>query len=231
MRKLFHVLICLLLLAGVLLAQSGAPASVSERDAARLIGTWEGHTPDGMSATISFRDDSNMTFSPGATVDFVAQPQGNELVATVAVPGVSSQLVRIRAEGDRLTYTAIEAPAQQWVRVGKAVAGQPAYVGKWAIDPFAPVQVDKKKKKKRQEDFPLISSEVRTAVRLVITPEGKVRLRLPVRTDFGAFNVQGNKIIMQYGGKVWVAAFRFKGEELYLRFSGADVESEFERGL
>jgi hypothetical protein len=68
-------------------------------------------------------------------------------------------------------------------------------------------------------------------MRLVITPEGKVHLRLPVRTDFGAFNVQGNQLIMQYGGKVWVAAFRFEGEALYLRFGGDDVESAFERSL
>ena len=121
MHKIFLAIVCLELFAGASLAQTNAPTSANPPDAALLIGTWDGRTPDGMGATLSFRDGNNMTFSPGAMIDFTARPQKDELVATLASPGAPSQSVRIRAEGDRLTYTANNAPPEHWVRLGKAV--------------------------------------------------------------------------------------------------------------
>src|SRR5271167_2790656 len=78
MRKIFLLVVCLALFAGASLAQTAVPASSNPPDAARLIGTWDGRTPDGMGATISFHDDSSMTFSPGVMIDFTAKPQGDE---------------------------------------------------------------------------------------------------------------------------------------------------------
>ena len=229
MHKIFVLIVRLALLAGAALAQTNVPGSANPPDAALLIGTWDGRTPDGMGATISFHGDSSMTFSPGVMIDFTAKPQGDELVATVASPGAPSQSVRIRAEGDRLTYTASNAPAEHWARLGKAVAGQPPYAGKWAIDQSVPPPVDKKKKSKKADSTLSEMSEVRNSMRMVITPEGKARLRVPARTDFGAYNVQGNKLLMQYGGKVWVATFRFDGGTLYLLRRGEAEEIAFER--
>jgi len=229
MHKIFLLVVCLALFAGASLAQTTVPASANPPDAALLIGTWDGRTPDGMGATISFHDDSSMTFSPSVMIDFITKPQGDELVATVASPGAPPQSVRIRAEGDRLTYKASNAPPEYWARLGKAVAGQPPYAGKWAIDQSVPPAVDKKKKSKKADYTISEMAEARNSMRMVITPEGKARLRIPMRIDFGAYNVQGNKLLMQYGGKVWVATFRFDDGTLYLLRRGEAEEVAFER--
>jgi hypothetical protein len=230
MHKIYLLVVCLALSTGVALAQTNVPASANLPDAALLIGTWDGRTLDGMGATLSFRDDNSMTFSPGAMIDFTAKPQGNELVATVAFPGAPSKSVRIRVDGDHMIYTVNNAPPEHWVRLGKAVAGQPSYAGKWAIDQSVPTPADKKKKKNKKSDYTISEmAETRNSMRMVITPEGKARLRVPMRSDFGAYNVQANKLIMQYGGKVWVATFRFNEGTLYLLRRGEDDEIAFER--
>lgn len=229
--KLFPAAICTVLLAVTAFAQNVLPTSTTSADAARVVGTWQGRTPDGMGATLSLRGDYNLTFSPCMTIDLALQAHGDELVGNIASADARSEVVRIRAAGDRLVYTAVHAPAEHWIRLGKPVPGQPPYAGKWAIDPFAPVPADtKKKKQKNQNDASQLDAEARKRMRLMITPQGTARLLLPLRTDIGAYNVQGHQLIMQYGGKVWAAAFRFEGETLYLRFSGDDEESVFERG-
>jgi hypothetical protein len=70
---------------------------------------------------------------------------------------------------------------------------------------------------------------MRKNMRLVITPQGKLLVRLPQHSEFGAFTVQDNRILMQYGGKVWVATFRFDGDTLYLLRRGENAEGAFDR--
>jgi len=203
----------------------------------RLVGSWElqERSDDGMGTTYEFRADSSLVITTGVMVDFDARVQAEELVGTIPVQRGAAHQIRMRVDGGSMTYVQDRDAPQKWTRLHKAIPGRPAFAGLWAVDQSAPL----KKKQKNDE----LAQLLRDNTRLLITPAPavpsgasgaeatgwKVRMRCPIENSGGSYTVQGSKLIMQYGGKVWVAAFRFDGNTLHILRQGDNVETVFDR--
>ena len=222
------VLSALLIFAVFAQGQSSLPPSTgSPGDPARLIGVWEGRdrSEDGMGETVEFRSGGALTISSGMMLNFQGRLVKDELVGMVESLSNVPQEVHIRATGDRLTYMASGVP-QQWARVGTAPAGQPAWVGTWAFESAArPRKSTKRYESERKE----VEQSMRTSMRMTITPDGKGRLRFPMNSQNGAYSVDGNKLLLQYGGRMSVTTWRLEGNTLFLLYPGGHAESRFER--
>jgi hypothetical protein len=192
-----------------------------------LIGIWEGRdrTEEGMGETVEFRAGGTLTVSSGMMLNFQGRVVKDELVALVESISNVPQEVHIRATGDRMTYTVAGAP-QQWVRIGTAPAGQPAWVGLWAFESAAPPH---KSRKRNDGERMEIEQLMRTSMRMAITPDGRGRLRFPMNAQNGAYTVDGNKLILQYGGHVSFTTWRLDGNTLFLLYPNGHAESAFDR--
>jgi hypothetical protein len=200
----------------------------------QLIGSWElqERSAQGMGTTYEFRADSALVISTGVMVDIDVRLQGDELVGTVLSKRGHEEPVRIRAIGDSLSYIEGRDEPQRWIRVRRAAPGQPAFAGLWAVDKSVPL----KGKRKNDETAQLMRDNMRIQIMLADAAPGsasgalwRVRMRCPLENSGGSYTVQANKLIMQYGGKVWVAAFRFDGNTLHLIRRGESAESVFGR--
>jgi hypothetical protein len=216
----------LLIFAVFVQAQSSPPPAANPGDPARLIGVWEGRSrsEEDLGETVEFRAGGAMTITSGMMLNFAGRVLKDELVAVVESLSNVPQEVRIHASGDRMTYTVAGAP-QQWVRVGKPLSGQPAWVGSWAFD-SAPMR---KSHKRADGERMEIEQMMRANMRMVIAPDGKGRLRFPMSAQNGAYNVEGNRLILQYAGRVAVATWRFEGDTLFLVYVNSQTESAFDR--
>jgi hypothetical protein len=216
----------LLLIAACAHAQSPGPAT-SANDPARLIGAWEGRdrSVEGLGETVVFQPGGALTITSGMMLNFQGRVVKGELVALVESLSDVPQEVHIRANGDRMTYTVAGAP-QQWVRIGKAVPDQPAWVGAWAFESAAP---PRKSHRRYEGERMEIEQLMRTNMRMAITPDGKGRLRFPMNTDKGAYVVQGNKLVLQYTGRVSFVGWRLEGNTLFLKYPDRLTESAFDR--
>jgi hypothetical protein len=223
----------LLILTACAQAQSAGPTTAANptaanpNDPARLIGTWEGRgrTEEGLGETVVFQAGGTMAISSGLILNFQSRVIKDELVGMVESLSDIPREVHIRATGDRMTYT-VAGTQQQWVRVGKATVGQPAWVGTWAFESAPPPR-----KSHRKYDGERMETEqlMRTNMRMAITPDGQGRLRFPMNTDTGAYVVQGNKLILQYAGRVVVVSWRLDGNTLFLQYQNRQGESAFDR--
>lgn len=218
-RSFFVLFLCTAALAARGQTQAGAPS---------LIGVWElqGTREDGTGSVYTFRPDGVLVITSSLMSDFDAQAEGNELRASAVDSRGHAESVRIHASANSLNFQQKGQP-ESWIRVGPAVAGQPAFAGLWAIDQSAPSE------RKRKNDE--ISQLIRQNMRLRITPvdaigkQWKVRMRCPIENSGGSYTVQGTKIIMQFSGKVWVASYRMQGNNLYLTRQGETSDTIFER--
>ena len=224
-----------MLIACVLLAcpwsvegQSAKPlVPATSGDPARLVGVWEGRErfEEDLGTTLVFYSGGAMAMASGVMTNFRGQVIKDELVAQIESLSGFPQQLRIRATGDRMTYIMGDVP-QQWVRVGKAVAGQPAWVGTWAFDSVASSH-----KSRKHTDPERLETEqlMRSNMRMVISADGSGRLRFPVSGDNGTYTVQGIKLTMQYGGRVSIASWRIDGNTLYLLYPDRQTETAFDR--
>jgi hypothetical protein len=220
------VLVLVIVASAVAHAQAGPPpAAASANDAARLVGVWEGRdrSEEGMGDTIEFRAGGTMTVSSGMMLNFQGKPVNDGLVAMVeSVSGVPQE-VRIRATGDRLSYIVGGVP-QQWRRVDSPAAGQPAWAGVWAFESAAAPG----HKRHSREDHE-VEQLMRTNMRMAIAPDGAGRLRFPMNNENGAYLVQGEKLVLQYGGRVFVPKWHIEGNTLFLQYPDRPAASAFDR--
>jgi hypothetical protein len=218
----------LLLIAACAQAQSPAPGpAASTNDPARLIGAWEGRdrSEEGLGETLVFQPGGALAITSGMMLNFQGRVVKDELVALVESLSNVPQEVHIRANGDHMTYTVAGAP-QQWVRVGKALPNQPAWVGIWAFESAAP---PRKSHRRYDGERMEIEQLMRTNMRMAITPDGKGRLRFPMNTDKGAYVVPGNKLVLQYTGRVSFVGWRLEDNTLFLKYPDRQTESAFDR--
>lgn len=208
-------------------------AAVAQLTPAELaLGLWEKHSPDGTSMIVAFRPGGTLTVSTAQVLEFAAKISGNDLSASVQQNGKPSD-IRIHVEADALTYMEAEVP-YRWVRLSRVSAGQPAFAGVWVLDTSTQPQQKKRKPKKGTEGLLMpggtpLPPEMLAEVRMLITPDGKVQVRLPIELKEGAYTVQPDKILMMYGGRVFSYAYRFADEKLYMIAQGEGSESAFRR--
>jgi hypothetical protein len=196
-----------------------------------LVGSWEGRDrdSDGMGTTFVFGPRGTLEASRGLINNFQGQSQGAELIAQVRSAEGNMQQVHIHASAGNLTYATEGGGAvQEWIRVGSAVAGQPAWAGAWAFDHLGPSPGKKKKMKIRGSGA--AQELMREGMRMIITPEGKGRLRFPVDSKIGAYVLQGdNRLVLQYEGRSLFMSWRLEGNTLYLLGEDAKRESAYDR--
>ena len=99
-----------------------------------------------MSITFVFGPKGTLESTRGLITNFQGRVDGADLVAQIASATGKPQEVRIHAEGDKLTYT-VDGSPEEWIRLGGAIAGAPAWAGAWAYDHLGPP--GKKQKKPR----------------------------------------------------------------------------------
>jgi hypothetical protein len=206
------------------------PAAKQSANSALLVGAWEGRDrdADGMSLTFTFGPKGTLETTRGVITNFQGHPEGNDLVTQIFSAAGKPQAVHIHAAGDNLTYVAEEGFPQEWIRLGSAVAGAPAWVGAWAFDHLGTAP-GKKQGKTKIRGGGTIQELMRESMRMLITPDGKGRLRFPVDSNIGAYAVQPGRLILQYSGRSLFMNWRLDGNTLYLLGENAKVESAYDR--
>jgi hypothetical protein len=181
-----------------------------------------------MSLTLVFGPRGTLETTRGVINNFQGRVDGNKLVTQIVSADGKPQQLQIQASGDNLTYTAEGGVPQEWIRVGTAVAGEPAWVGAWAFDHLGSVP-GKKQKKMKIRGSGAAQELMRESMRMVIAPDGKGRLRFPVDSNIGAYALQPGRLILQYSGRSLFMTWRLEGNTLYLLGESAKRESAYDR--
>jgi hypothetical protein len=202
--------------------------AAAQMDATRLAGTWETPAINGTVTTLYFQANGQLTVSSSAVQEFSTYRQADELVGIVR--GSPEYEVRLRITAGELTYTPAGAPPQRWVRLGQSLPGAP-FAGVWALAPseLQPLKRKKRNQAKAASPYEFIPPEIRANIRMLITPEGQVRIRMPLETHGGSYTIQGDKLILLYSGRVQVSAFRFEADALHLLAQGDAADTVFAR--
>jgi hypothetical protein len=161
-----------------------------------LIGLWESPNTSkgGIGPTLELRPDGAFVEATTVMVNSRYEIAGDRLTIHQRSPGSGETMeYKIRVEGDRLIETAKGDPAIEKERVGKAETDGPPILGVWSFGGTSVAGYEK------------------------YTRDGRVLLRIPLKSTTGCYRVQGDRLTLsEPGGQDLTTAFHQSSGELVL---------------
>jgi hypothetical protein len=181
----------------ILAAAAGGQAALAPVPGS-LLGTWDAvaRSSGGLGSTLSFGIDNSLTFAVGALVDMKYRHAGDSLFVIDQEGDTRASQIKIVA--DTLIETRSRG-AQKKMRVGAAVAAD-SLLGLWSYPHYTGVTAF--------EEY---------------TADGRLRLRVPVRTLRGTYVTAGQTAMLHLmgdGGGDREVKFAVSGDTLQLTWNG-----------
>lgn len=220
MRRAYCIIAGLLLSASSLCAQV-APAQSPESSASvsetQLFGTWVAvhRSLGGLSSMCTFRPGGKLAMSVGAIVDAWYKIEGDKLIkpSGSSVPGAQPEVTHFRVEGDTLyeQHSGKEGSGEmRFLRVGKAETGAAPIVGVWRAQATASSMTKEQRRTGRQVDKRTAQTmaDMINHQFLEYTRDGLIKLRLPMRTTSGTYDLASQTFTLAAKGATASSAKR-----------------------
>ncbi len=190
-----------LLLSSVAAAQAPAPPITEDQ----LIGTWVAvhRSLGGLGSIWEFQRGGKLQVSFGAVVEEPYKVAGDRLIMPPgsSSPGARPMVIKFRIADDFMYWSSPELGGKEarFKRTGQPPAGDPPIVGEWLMDTPATEPSTPEGKVLDEKSQEAITHVARMAIH-EYTRDGLAKLRVPMRTQDGSYDVKDQTFIVQVPG-------------------------------